>query len=207
MPDTSVQQPTAPPGRTAALDEETVPMTRTRSLIAVLLAATSLAALPAVAQDAAKGPRPDRETQRRAAFDRVDSNKDGFIDRDESRAARLALFERLDANKDGRLTPDELSAGRQGRGQGPKRQSGDVNAQTEATPPAPPSTAGGPRQARGGRMFERLDSDKDGAISRAEWLAADEARFARCDANKDGKLAFGECRMAQGGRRQPSAIQ
>ncbi|HJQ57360.1 MAG TPA: hypothetical protein VJ890_10660 [Vineibacter sp.] len=181
-------------------------MNRIRPLAAIFLTSVTLIAIPAVAQDTAKGTgRPDRETQRRAVFDRLDTNKDGFVDKDESKAARLALFERLDANKDGKLTTDELTIGRRGRGQGPKGQSGDVNAQTGATPPAPPATQQGPRQGRRGGMFQRLDTDKDGAVSRVEWMAADDTRFDRLDANKDGKLAFGEFRFTQGGRKRSPA--
>jgi len=171
-------------------------MSRTRSLIAVLLAATSLTLTPALAQDATKpAARPDRATQQRASFDRMDTNKDGYVDRDESHAAREAIFARLDVNKDGRLTADELMGPQRARRQMPKSQDGGINAQTDTTKPANDS-----RRTRAERLLQRLDTDKDGVISRAEWLAADDTRFDRCDANKDGKLAFGECRMAQATR-------
>lgn len=178
-------------------------MSRTRSLIAVLLAATSLTLTPALAQDTTKpAARPDRTTQQRAAFDRLDTNKDGFVDRDESHTAREAIFARLDANKDGRLTADELMGPQRTRRPPPKSQDGGINA-TDATKPTTDS-----RRARAERLLQRLDSDKDGVVSRAEWLAGDDTRFDRCDANKDGKLAFGECKMAQatrGDRRNPTA--
>jgi len=177
-------------------------MSRTRSLIAVLLAATSLTLTPALAQDATKpAARPDRATQQRAAFDRIDANKDGYVDRGESHTAREAIFARLDVNKDGRLTVDELMGPQRARRQLPKSQDGGINA-TDTTKPDSDS-----RRTRADRLLQRLDSDKDGVISRTEWLAADDTRFDRCDANKDGKLAFGECRMAQatrGDRRNPT---
>ena len=169
-------------------------MSRTRSLIAVLLAATSLT--PALAQDATKPTaRPDRATQQRAAFDRMDANKDGYVDRDESHAAREAIFARLDVNKDGRLTAEELMGPQRARRTNAKSQDGGINAQTDTTKPASDV-----RRTRAERLLQRLDTDKDGVISRAEWLAADDTRFDRCDANKDGKLAFGECKMAQATR-------
>lgn len=40
----------------------------------------------------------------------------------------------------------------------------------------------------GAKMFEKIDTDKDGAISKAESQAFHEARFAEMDANKDGKV-------------------
>jgi hypothetical protein len=175
-------------------------MTRNRSLIAALVAAASLAATPALAQTTpgASG-APDRNMQRRAAFDRIDANKDGFVDRGESRAAREALFDRLDANKDGRLTPDELSFARRQRGPSATTPDASVNAQRGTTVP---STAG--TGTRAARLFQRLDRDGDNAVSRAEWLAADDLRFDRCDLNKDGKLAFDECRMAAARTARPS---
>lgn len=41
---------------------------------------------------------------------------------------------------------------------------------------------------RGGGMLMMADANKDGAVTKAELTAALEARFARLDANKDGKL-------------------
>ncbi|HEX2885263.1 EF-hand domain-containing protein [Vineibacter terrae] len=170
-------------------------MHRSRPLIAVLLAAAALAATPALAQNPPRpAGTPDRDAQRRAAFDRLDANKDGYVDRNESHAARAAVFDRLDADKDGRLTVDELMSTRRGRGQGAKSQAG-VNAQTDTATPVTDV-----RRARAERQLKRLDTDKDGTISRAEWLAVDDRRFDRCDADKDGKLAFGECRVAQATR-------
>lgn len=42
------------------------------------------------------------------------------------------------------------------------------------------------------RMFERMDTDKDGSISKAEFDAAKKARFTRADANGDGKISLEE---------------
>lgn len=169
-------------------------MTSTRAFAAALLATAAFTALPALAQQPSVAPA--KAERGRAQFDRIDTNKDGFIDRQEARAAREAMFDRLDANKDGRVTREEIAAGRR---QGPKGQSGGVNAQqTDSQRPAGTAQA---RAARLDRMFQKLDTDKDGAISRAEWNVTAEARFDRCDVNKDDKLAPGECRQAgRGGR-------
>jgi Ca2+-binding EF-hand superfamily protein len=182
-------------------------MTPSRSLAVIALAALSFAAAPVLAQEATRpASPPDRDTQRRAAFDRSDANKDGFIDRSESRTARDAIFDRLDIDKDGRLSTAELTFQRRSRGQGPGARAGSVNAQPQATAPGNPTAN---RSAiRADRMLQRLDADKDGAVSRAEWQASSDMRFDRCDANRDGKLAFDECRMAfaRTGRR-PASIQ
>jgi len=56
-----------------------------------------------------------------------------------------------------------------------------------------PRGAHGPMQgAQLEQMFERLDADGDGAISRAEIDAAPAARFAEADANGDGKVTVDE---------------
>lgn len=46
----------------------------------------------------------------------------------------------------------------------------------------------GPGRGRGGAMMMLADANKDGTVTKAELTAALEARFARLDVNKDGKL-------------------
>ena len=55
---------------------------------------------------------------------------------------------------------------------------------------APPASAAMPARAPSGVM--RYDTNKDGAVDRAEWKAGQEARFRRLDANSDGKLSQDE---------------
>jgi Ca2+-binding EF-hand superfamily protein len=115
----------------------------------------------------------------------LDANRDGVVDRAEAaRAPRLAeRFDSLDRNKDGRLTADERPQ-HQGRGKRHDRHGG----------------------------LERLDSDHDGRISRAEFDAGQAARtamvekhgkregksqrppldFAAIDANRDGYVVRSE---------------
>lgn len=47
---------------------------------------------------------------------------------------------------------------------------------------------------RGGGMLMRADTNKDGIVTRAELIASVEARFAKRDANKDGKIGADERR-------------
>jgi Ca2+-binding EF-hand superfamily protein len=56
------------------------------------------------------------------------------------------------------------------------------------------SDSTGPRHAR---MMERVDTDKDGKISREEYLKAAEQRFAGLDANKDGYVTQDEFRAGR----------
>ena len=53
-----------------------------------------------------------------------------------------------------------------------------------------------------GYVVQRMDSDKDGFVSKAEFMAQAERNFARCDLDKDGRINTAECRQAL---RRPSA--
>ena len=61
---------------------------------------------------------------------------------------------------------------------------------------APPQAK--PPQAGGGKFFDATDTNRDGAISRAEWEAAGRRPegFAMMDLNKDGKVTREEGRAA-----------
>jgi uncharacterized low-complexity protein len=48
----------------------------------------------------------------------------------------------------------------------------------------------------GGKMFERMDSNKDGMVSRAECRAHHDAEFDRRDTNKDGNISRAEADAA-----------
>ncbi|KAF1055434.1 MAG: hypothetical protein GAK43_00228 [Stenotrophomonas maltophilia] len=106
---------------------------------------------------------------------KLDTNGDGVIDRQEAAAAPWLAqhFDQLDKNKDGKLSADELPHWKRGhRGLGGH-----------------------------GERWAKLDTDKDGRISRAEAQADPRlaARFDQLDLNKDGYLdkADRELRMKQ----------
>src|SRR5215468_6130165 len=63
-----------------------------------------------------------------------------------------------------------------------------------AFPGDPPAPAPTPteRPSRGNAGIMRYDTNKDGAVDRAEWKAGQEARFKRLDTNNDGKLTEAE---------------
>ncbi len=56
-------------------------------------------------------------------------------------------------------------------------------------PPAPPEASDKTREEK---RFARADHDKNGAISRDEFLVARRRNFAKLDVNNDGKLSFDE---------------
>ena len=140
-----------------------------------LVAAAFLFTLPALAApsdpDPGKAPPARERPSNPSGLMRYDTNKDGFVDRSEWAAGQEARFKLLDTNNDGKLTKDELFVGNG----------------------VPPSD----RQIRSqATYFGLLDADKDGIVSKAEFLAQAERNFARCDLDKDGRITTAECRQA-----------
>ena len=59
----------------------------------------------------------------------------------------------------------------------------------DTTLPDPPAAT---EKTREEKRFSRYDHDKNGAVSRDEYLAARHKAFAKLDTNNDGKLTFDE---------------
>ena len=142
------------------------------------LAAAFAVALPQLAL-AADPPASDTKPAARGLM-RYDANGDGFVDRAEWTAGQEARFKQLDTNGDGKLTKDEMFVGTG----------------------VPPSDSQIRRQAS---YFALLDTDKDGFVSKAEFMAQADRNFARCDLNKDGRINTAECREAL--RRRPAPAE
>ena len=161
-------------------------------LLTLIFASVASPALPqANSANQPRGPQPISRTvymsRADSVFGAVDINKDGFPDRAEIEAAeakaltvrkaqllkqREASFRQMDKDKNGSLSLSEFNAAM--AAQSPK---------ADATP-----------------RLNRLDTNKDGKVSRAESRAPAEAQFARLDSNKDGILSVDE-------QRRPAARQ
>jgi Ca2+-binding EF-hand superfamily protein len=100
-------------------------------------------------------------------MEKLDTNKDGAISKEEFEAKRASEFSEADADKDGTVTMAELSAYHE-----QKREER--------------------RQARERRMFERLDENNDGTVSEDEFQKV--GMFDRMDKNDDGKVTPDEMR-------------
>ncbi|MHC4848366.1 MAG: EF-hand domain-containing protein [Planctomycetota bacterium] len=122
--------------------------------------------------------KPQRETDRRrggkadparvrvqveATLKRLDKNGDGKIGGDEIPTKGAAFWKRMDRNRDGAIDSVELTAAFEARG------------------------GGRDRGNNMGKRILKMDADKDGKVSQAEWKGPAEA-FARFDGDNDGFL-------------------
>jgi len=105
---------------------------------------------------------------------RADANSDGNVTRDEYLARPTAQFDRIDANNDGVITEAERPQ-RCERGERPSR----------AERPERPN----------------FDANNDSQISRAEYAAMGAGMFERMDANSDGRVTREEAEAGRPNRR------
>ncbi|HYD88882.1 MAG TPA: hypothetical protein VEA80_15515 [Vitreimonas sp.] len=100
----------------------------------------------------------------------ADANEDGAVTREEFLARPIAHFERLDANDDGVISANERPQRRE-RGERHGRRSFDSNNDRQISR--------GEFASMGERMFERLDANDDGRVTREEAEAARHHRRGR----------------------------
>ncbi len=164
--------------------------------LAVSIATLTCAGVALAETANAAGPGRDRTTTRVEAleranrmFDRADINKDGKLDPGDREARRAAAFDRIDGNKDGMISRAEFTATRPGMG-------GRGGGQGEMR-------GHGMRGGMGGGMMMRMaDSDRDGAVTRAESAAAAASRFDQADSNRDGQLTPAERQATRAAMRE-----
>lgn len=179
-----------------------------------------LAAAPAAAQPGEGRGRLVQPQTRDAVVDRVearfaraDSNRDGFVTREEIQARvearrgqrqerrgerRERRFEQLDSNNDGVLSRAEFEAPRALRG----GDRGERRAMRAGHRGQRFAHRGGMRGGFGGRGFARLDLDRDGRIALAEARSAALQRFDRLDSDRDGTISAGERQAARAALRE-----
>jgi len=104
---------------------------------------------------------------------------------------RGAMFDRLDTNHDGTITRQEFTTAQ------PQVRRERVIVMRDGAPGAPgtPGTPGMGMHMRGmgmggfgGHMFDKADTNKDGRVSLAEAQAMALAHFDKADANRDGRI-------------------
>ena len=192
-------------------------------------AAAIVAIAPAIAQTAQPAPAPiiqrihvapkahtraEVGTHARTMFERLDTNRDGFVTKAEAQAARGdhadqimkriqrrlgsegagrapnrgARFDRLDTNRDGSISRSEFEAA-------PARQNRRVVIHTDrgiAGAPGAMRAMRGMRMGMGmglrGRMFDMADANRDGRVTLQEATAAAYRHFDTADVNRDGQI-------------------
>lgn len=137
----------------------------------------------------------------RSHFERLDTNKDGFLTQTEASAGGTmmgermkgmspadhdAMFDRLDANKNGQISRAEFAAAHKGMMamHGGKGKHGGAMGMRGM---------GGMRLH--GEMFAMADANKDNRVSLAEATDAATRRFDMADVNRDGTLTPDERRQ------------
>ncbi len=154
---------------------------------------------------------------------RPDANGDGLLTRAEATAHAAAQFARMDANSDGRVTPEDREAGRErlreamfaridadsdgsltraewdraGAATDQRRElrRGERAGRGQQAQQGPRGR-GGRRGQMGRTMLANADANGDGAIDRAEFIAAASTRFDRLDADGNDAVSAAE-RQAQ----------
>lgn len=161
--------------------------TLTNTLLAVAATALSFSALAQAPEAGKPGFRDGRGDW---MLQRLDADGDGVVSLQEFQAAGAERFAALDADGDGRISAAEFAAGRRG----PTRAATDNADGRQAGPRAERM-----QQFREQR-FAKLDADRDGYISRAEFDAPHMARFNALDVNGNGAIDADERPVRRGMR-------
>lgn len=194
-----------------------------KTLIAGAALAAMLSGTIAIAQPAPgkmRGPDANQDgvitqaevrTQAQTMFARMDVNKDGKIDKADREARMAERFKKLDTDGSGEVSLAEMTAAREAR---EAKRAERMSMRAEAGKGEPGARQGGKWRGgpgkgmrgahrmgmRGGMM--RLDTNKDGAITLAEFEAGALERFKRQDTNNDGQVTKAEREAAREAMKQ-----
>jgi hypothetical protein len=166
--------------------------------VAALIAAPTSAQQPGGGFERGPGvTRAQVETRVRDMFARVDANRDGFITQAEAQAFRSTAragrqeqrqdrreerFASLDANRDGSISRAEFFAQRERGDRAERRADRAERVERQG------QRGGFAARLGNGRLFQRLDSNRDSRVSLAEATAFRLQAFDRADANRDGRV-------------------
>lgn len=123
-----------------------------------------------------------------ARFESMDTNGDGKISPDEHTAATTSMFEKMDTNADGKVTAAEMTAAKQSI-TGKKPGKGEKGEMTSAEKIKTIDTNGdgvltADEHAAGAKsMFDKMDTDHDGHLTKSEMKAGHEKYMHRAKAS------------------------
>ena len=131
-----------------------------------------------------------------AHFAMMDANADGTLNDSDKTAMLAKRFAAIDTDKNGAISQAEFMAAHEMLGE--RRMSRREKRMEHRKMGKHHKREGG----RDGRMdiMARADSNGDKAISQPEFRAAAEARFAKADTNKDGRITPDERKAGRKGR-------
>jgi Ca2+-binding EF-hand superfamily protein len=117
-----------------------------------------------------------------AKFQKMDTNGDGKISRDEHAAGAKAMFEAMDANGDGKVTAAEMdaAAAKMMDERGGEKEQAIRAEKGQKTEPAAAD------------KIKMIDTNGDGALSAEEHAAGSRQMFDKMDADGDGYLTKAE---------------
>ena len=169
------------------------------AVMAVSLTSAALYAAPAVNPDANRSvTRAGALAAADARFAKMDANSDGVLNEADKAARVKQQFAKLDADKNGAISEAEFVAAREGRME--KREDRREKRMGRGGPEGKMGRHGGRGHGGGMKMLAMADANGDKAVSKAEFRAAAEARFAKADANSDGTISADERKAGRKGK-------
>lgn len=176
-------------------------MSRTKIFTAVIAASLTSAALyaaPGAMRDADGNGTVTKAEALAAAdahFAKMDANADGTLNEADKAAMVAKHFATMDADKNGSLSQAEFAAAHEARAE--KREDRREKRMGRGGPEGKMGRHGG-RHSGGMKMLAMADTNGDKAVSKAEFRAAAEARFAKADTNSDGTISADERKSGRG---------
>jgi len=172
------------------------------SAVTLALAGAAYAASGAAPEGLGNGPgmmmnktitRAEAQTMAAAMFDKMDANRDGKLDKADHEAKLLERFKALDTDGNGQLSAAEFLAGH-AKGEGMGTGMGAGMNEGPGMRGKMGAKMGGGKMGMGGHgregmmMMHMADANKDGTVTRDEFIAAHLKHFDTMDTNKDGSL-------------------